>query len=319
MSLDLLKIFNSEVTIYYCVDRFSYSSAVAKKIKKSERYLVQQSDLVFASTQYLAADLLPYRSDVHTLYFGVNTENFEKVRDHQLPIPEDIHQMKHPIIGYAWGVHKWIDFGLIKHIAQAHPEYSIVFVGPIQTDISILSGQKNVYFLNQKDYADLPLYIKEFDVGIIPYILSDYTHVGRPTKLNEYLIMGKPVVSTEMPEVVLFSKQCSNITFIGRNNEEFTGCIENVLQQANSVAVQRRIAIAEENAWENKIEEMCSLITEKIEKKREEEELRWRDVFVEFFRSAKKRLVLLCTAALILYFAVFYSPFIFWAAEPLKI
>ena len=44
----------------------------------------------------------------------------------------------------------------------------------------------------------MPRYVKAFDVGLVPYRLSDYTANVYPTKLNEYLAMGTPVVATDL-------------------------------------------------------------------------------------------------------------------------
>ena len=46
---------------------------------------------------------------------------------------------------------------------------------------------------------ELPRYIREFDVGMVPYRLSDYTSNVYPTKLNEYLVDGHAVVATDLP------------------------------------------------------------------------------------------------------------------------
>jgi glycosyltransferase involved in cell wall biosynthesis len=47
----------------------------------------------------------------------------------------------------------------------------------------------------------LPAYVQAFDVGIIPYVLNDWTRAVDPLKLLEYLAAGIPVVSTPIPEV----------------------------------------------------------------------------------------------------------------------
>ena len=52
---------------------------------------------------------------------------------------------------------------------------------------------------------ELPPYVRGFDVGLVPYRLSEYTANVYPTKLNEYLAMGIPVVATDLTEIRRFN------------------------------------------------------------------------------------------------------------------
>ena len=93
----------------------------------------------------------------------------------------------------------------------------MVFVGPLQTDVSELKRYNNIFLLGKKDFSMLPAYINEFTVGIIPYVKSEYTETVFPTKLNEYHAMGKPVVSTDIPEVVSFNIENEDLVSISKN------------------------------------------------------------------------------------------------------
>jgi len=207
LGLDIINNINSRLVIYYCIDNFRVSSKSAKKIKNSEIRLLKNSDLVFVTSRELYDYCCQYSSRVHIFPFAVNIGRFEKIRASKIPAPEELRDIRRPIIGYIGGVHKWIDFGLVAEAAKAYPEYAFVFVGPLQTDVSALSCLPNVYFLGQKAHDAIPNFIKNFSVCIIPYQVTDYTNNVYPTKLNEYLAMGKPVVSTNLPEIASFNNQ----------------------------------------------------------------------------------------------------------------
>ena len=64
----------------------------------------------------------------------------------------------------------------------------------------------NVTLLGAKPHATLPSVHQEFDVGLVPYRLSEYTTNVYPTKLNEYLAMGIPVVATDLVEIRRFNR-----------------------------------------------------------------------------------------------------------------
>ena len=82
----------------------------------------------------------------------------------------------------------------------------------------------------------LPHYIREFDVGIVPYRLSDYTSNVYPTKLNEYLSMGMPVVATDLLEIQRFNADHGDVVSIGANADAFAAAIR---RGARAVAAGR--------------------------------------------------------------------------------
>ena len=198
LAVDLIRILNGQLVVYYCCDNFEASSAGSKRIRKTEDDLIRKADLVFAHSKALFDHCRRFTDQVFVFQYGFNREVFAHADDQP---PADLLPIKRPILGYMGGVHKVIDFELVKKVAHAHPDKSLVFVGPIQTEVADLTQISNVHFLGQRKYEELPTYIKHFDIGLIPYALNEYTESVYPTKLNEYLIMGKPVISTELREV----------------------------------------------------------------------------------------------------------------------
>ena len=87
----------------------------------------------------------------------------------------------------------------------AHADVSFVLVGPEQSDVSLLKTCPNIHLLGQRPHDEVPAYVNAFDVALIPYRLAEYTANVYPTKLNEYLVMGKPVVATDLPEIRRFN------------------------------------------------------------------------------------------------------------------
>src|SRR3989339_1197533 len=185
ITLDIAENFNYKLLVYYCIDNLSASSFKARKIKATENKLLKKADLVFVTSQALYDMCSEYSKSVTFFPFGVSLDNFVNVREQDnYAIPEDLAKIKDPVIGYVGGIHKWIDFVLLKSLADKYPQYSFVFIGPIQTDVSGIEDKKNMFFLGNKNHKDLPYYINNFQVGIIPYIMSDYTKNVYPTKLN---------------------------------------------------------------------------------------------------------------------------------------
>lgn len=319
LSIDILDALAKKLVVYYCIDSFSASSNAAKKIAKFEARLLKKSDLVFTTSRALYEHCAAINGHVSRFSFGVNFEQFEKARLNSGSIPEDIKHIKGRIIGYVGGVHKWVDQGLIKAVALERPDCDFVFVGPVQTNVSALARLKNVHFLGSKNHDQLPRYIKYFEVCIIPYLISEYTKNVYPTKMNEYLAMGKPVVSVPLPEVVEFNRDFNGVVSIADGKDAFCRCLQMALSENDTGAAQRRIEAAEKNSWKNKIDEMARLIEEGIDRRKRERGSRWKENFVYLYRGSQRRALKFIGACLVLYFVLFKTSFIWFLAAPLKI
>lgn len=236
-------------------------------------------------------------------------------------IPKDMAGIKHPIVGYIGGIHKWLDLGLIKFAAESNPEKSFVFVGPLQRSINELDGIPNIYFLGQKPYQELPSYVSQFDLCVIPYLITDYTRNVYPTKINEYLLLGKPVLSTAIPEVEKFNERNGGILSIAGTREEFSASAAKILnEEASESLLERRAEIARrEGSWKVKIEKMSALIEKAIMAKEGERSSNWKDSILKLYAHSKRRMVYAAGFLVILFFILFHTPLIWFIGSPLKL
>lgn len=320
LSLNIIDNLDSKAVIYYCIDNFRASSTAATKIRRSEIKLLKMAELVFVTSRELYDYCSSYRDNenVSIFPFAVNFEEFRKASLKKDFVPAEIKPIKKPIIGYVGGVHKWVDLKLIKETVQRYPQYSFVFAGPIQTDVSSLSGLKNIYFLGKKEHKEIPYIINTFDVCIIPYLVTEYTKNVYPTKLNEYHALGKPVVSTDLPEITNFNKENDNLVLIGKTSEEFIIRISEAVNGLSPVLVDKRISSAQKNSWASRIEEMSKLIESAIEKKAGIP-LNWKENFLKLYRGTRRKILTTALVFFSAYFLLFYTPLIWFMAKPLKI
>jgi glycosyltransferase involved in cell wall biosynthesis len=100
---------------------------------------------------------------------------------------------KHLFLGFIGRIKEWIDLELIRQVAEARPEWSIIMVGPVEldADISAFSNLPNVYFVGSKTKEELPAYLKKFDVCLNPFRAGKLSKAVNPLKLYEYLSAGK--------------------------------------------------------------------------------------------------------------------------------
>lgn len=307
------------LTIYYCIDDLASSSQEARKIVKSEQALFKAADLVFVTSERLRQRAAEFSSRVHLFPFAVNLAVFQKSREQNDPVPADLQALKRPVAGYVGGLHQWIDQDLLAAVAAKLPDVSFALIGPEQTDVSRLRALPNVHCLGQRLHGDLPKYVRGFDVGLVPYRITEYTANVYPTKLNEYLVMGTPVVATDLNEIRRFNAEHGEIVRIAATADAFADAINGAIsQRAPSTEVARRMAVAESNSWERRLEAMSSLIDAELET-RAQRTTGWEDRIRRLYGAAKAGPMKIAAALLVVYLAIFQTNLVWWLAEPLTI
>ena len=318
LARDLVMRVDSELTIYYCIDDLASSSPEAKRIASSEAQLFRDADLVFVTSEQLRQRAARFSGRVHLFPFGVSLEGFERVRESADPPPQDVAGIQRPIVGYVGGLHQRVDAELLGEVARRMPDASIVLVGPEQTDMSALRACPNVHFLGKKPHADVPRYVKAFDVGLVPYRLSEYTANVYPTKLNEYLAMGTPVVATNLAEIRRFNADHGEIVSIADTAEAFVDAVRAALRPAPAAERERRIAVARTNSWSSRIEAMSALIDAAVAGKGASN-LGWEDTLRLAYRATRRRAVQILAGLALVYVLLFQTPILWWSAAPLKL
>jgi hypothetical protein len=166
-----------------------------------------------------------------------------------------------PIIGYVGGLHRFVDFQLLVELARSRPDWSWIFVGPIQTPVGELSRLSNVHLLGQQPHERLRKLIEMFDVCLVPYLNNAATATVVPTKINEYLAAGKPVVTTELPTICEFNRQHNVLSTAPSTREDFLRAIEESLRlRGDEAIVAHRKHVAKLNDWGMLMVAMSDLI-----------------------------------------------------------
>jgi glycosyltransferase involved in cell wall biosynthesis len=250
------------LTVYYCVDDLASSSPEASRIKESEPQCFSEADLVFVTSEKLRARAAQFASRVHLFPFGVNLTAFAREREQGSALPDDLAALSRPIVGYIGGLHRWLDQALLATVATCLPDVSFALVGPPQVNVGRLERLPNVTLFGQRAPADLPRYLRGFDVGIVPYLLTEYTSHVYPTKLNEYLAMGLPVVATDLAEVRRFNREHGNDTLVrvAADADAFTRLVQSALRPSTTAERAQRIKVAESHSWERRLAAMSALI-----------------------------------------------------------
>jgi uncharacterized SAM-binding protein YcdF (DUF218 family)/glycosyltransferase involved in cell wall biosynthesis len=302
------------LVIYHCVDDFAASSREARRIVESEQQLFRDADLVFVTSEKLRLRASEHSNRVHLFPSGVSLEAFTSGDG---AVAGDLGALSRPIAGYVGGLHQWLDQHLLADVAARMPDVTFALIGPTQTDVSRLQRMPNITIFGQRPHAELVSYVRGFDVGLVPYVIADYTANVYPVKMNEYLALGKPVVSTDLPEVRRFNAEHGDLIRVGDNAETFAAAIRAALQPA-AAEKERRIDVARVNGWDRRVAGMRLLIDEALEAKSASVagwELRLR----RLYSTARRRMAQGLLAAVVLYLLLFQTPLLWWLAQPLRV
>jgi len=270
------------VVVYYCIADFAELSPHRDEMLKSERSIIEMSDVIFAQGPQLAERCSRGGKKAEIFPFGVNLNRFTKESSQANgPLVEEpttagkagtasafMSALPRPVIGYVGGIHKFFDVEMLAAMARSRPDWSWVFVGPLQISPGKLKQIPNVHLAGPKGHEELPDYIRGFDVGIVPYLFNGYTATVIPTKINEYLAMGKPVVSTDLPEVRAFNGKHGVIITSPNRPAEFVASIERALfSPSEDAVINRRRTVAALNDWEGCFERMSHFIERELREK----------------------------------------------------
>lgn len=222
-----------------------------ERLKNNYEIISKESNFIFTVSKDLL-NIFPDAKNKEWIPNGVDISHFEKKADKTM-----IH-VGHPIIGYVGTIEKRLDFELIKYLSHKNLDKSIVLIGPVWKNAQVdkLKSQNNIHFLGRKSYSELPYYINEFDVCIIPHKIDKFTKSMNPLKLYEYLACGKPIVTTNVSGIDKFQE----LIYTAKTKEEFNEKINQALKEDSKEKIEsRKNAVKNEN-WKNRVNQMLNKI-----------------------------------------------------------
>ncbi|HEV2124962.1 MAG TPA: glycosyltransferase, partial [Chloroflexota bacterium] len=201
--------------------------------------------------------------NVHAFPSGVEIEHYQRALDASTTIPADLEEVPHPRIGFFGVIDERIDLPLLEAVADARPDWQLIMLGPVKKIAAAdLPQRSNLHYLGQKQYKDLPGYVKGFDVCMMPFALNDATRFISPTKTLEYMAAHKPIVSTPVADVVGSYEDAVQIV---RDTPEFVAAVESALAETPQDR-ERRVArerdLLTKSTWEAIVAGMEQRMTE---------------------------------------------------------
>jgi hypothetical protein len=157
-----------------------------------------------------------------------------------------------------------IDYALTAYVLAENGDKNFAFIGPVdrrnERDFEVLRRNENLHYLGKKFWKNLPAYVQNFDLCIIPLAINDWMISSSPLKLFEYLASGRFVVST-----LAIDEALSPAVMQANGQQEFSNLINEGLQKSKLTGKALEISsLVKDWSWDNRVEQLSRLIKDRI-------------------------------------------------------
>jgi glycosyltransferase involved in cell wall biosynthesis len=243
------------LTVFDCMDELSAFAGAPPELLDLERRLFAKADIVFTGGASLFASKRTQHGNVHLFASSIDREHFAAARRH-LEDPPDQVQVPHPRIGFYGVLDERLDCELLKQVAENRREWHFILVGPVvKIREEDLPRGSNIHYPGQKNYSQLPAYLGNWDVAMLPFAQNTSTKFISPTKTPEYLAAAKPVVSTPIRDVVSPYGEMGLVR-IAEDAAEFEAAIEASLSIVDNKWLEKIDEFLAGTSWDKTFEGM---------------------------------------------------------------
>ncbi len=258
----------NEGVIYQYIDEISeiinIKKIPAKTYEKHRKILKDERCIVIPTASKLEREVKKYRKrNFKLITNGVDYEHFslaKKFDFKDLPPPiQNVVRKNKNIVGYFGALASWFDYELIIKLSEERPDLEIVLFG-YNYDNSFkkykLSEHENITIYGPVNYNILPSYATFFDVAMIPFVINEITESTSPIKLFEYMALGKPIVTTDLPECRKYKQ-----VLVAKDHADFIKKIDEAIELRNDRSYIRSLKEeARKNSWEKRAKEIVDMI-----------------------------------------------------------
>jgi glycosyltransferase involved in cell wall biosynthesis len=240
---NLLGKLTEKIHVYYCYDGPDVRRYGDRAIE-ADRSFASKTDGLIVTSDFLGESMKDLNSFVGVVKNGVDFKLFNKCAKTEL------RKAPKKKVGYIGSIDHRFDLETVEYAIQKLPDYEFEFVGD-QMNKAVadkLDEYQNVTFYPPVKAHEVPELLKDCDIGLIPYLCTEYTKNIYPLKINEYLSVGVPVVLTAFANLPEFD----GVADFAKNKEEFYESIVRQIEADTIEKINARIEYAEKTSWENR-------------------------------------------------------------------
>lgn len=161
------------------------------------RRFATEADVAVGTARALVKQLERYgRSDVVYLPNAGNESIFDIGKTYSRPAELDATRRAFVYVGSLYG--EWFGWDYVRAAARACSDSVFYLIGDPPKGLEL---PNNVRLLGPRKIDEVPAYLAFADAALLPFIPGRISDAVSPIKIFEYLLMGKRVISTDLPEI----------------------------------------------------------------------------------------------------------------------
>ncbi len=237
-------------------EEFEEDQAARARLRRACDFFLRKSDLVLAVNDRLARRARAFQPAVRLVPNATHYDILARAALPETKLAARMRRIPRPVIGYMGWLHRTrLDTAILEALAEAHPSWSLVFLGPASSDRPLgdrLPRAPNVHVLPAVPYEHLPSYLAAFDVCILPNRINAYTDGNDPLKLYDYLATGKPIVATRTAG----TERLTALIRVAADAASFVRAVEEALAEPDGALRRQRQEVARLHSWDVRIGEV---------------------------------------------------------------
>jgi GT2 family glycosyltransferase/glycosyltransferase involved in cell wall biosynthesis len=253
--------------VYDCMDHHAGFSNTASDHHHLEQQLFARADLTVVSSDFLAQQARGQARRVAIIRNACEFEHFHRAAPSG-PFAAPSARGPRRIIGYYGAIAEWFDVELVARLASDFGEHEILLIGADTAGVGArLRRWPNVRMVGEQPYAELPRWLAQFDVCLIPFLVTPLTLATNPVKVYEYLCAGKPVVAVDLPEL----RPMSQWVYLADTADGFAKQVRAALDEVGAAEAdalpsdrqratalsEQRVLFARGQTWEQRVKELA--------------------------------------------------------------
>ena len=247
--------------VYDCMDDVSEFENVSESLIAWEHDLLEGCDLLIVSSEHLKQKYGKLKPATLIRNAG-QYDHFalEEGKGHDIYpfVPVRTHPGTTAKVGYVGAISVWFDSDILIEVARMRRDIEFHLAGDVTCpQARRLDDEPNVHMYGEIAYEDVPSFNNSVDVLTIPFRITPLIEACDPVKFYEHCALGKPTVSTPLPEL----SRVGDLVLFAETAEDFSRAIDRALISARQEQYIARLkAFAAENTWAMRAKDFQNII-----------------------------------------------------------